>query len=237
MRVRVLPVCHAGRPFGVVAFSDLPNPIGRIARTDRDLPRGLPFGQQPEELVPTALVRFFRGPLAALELIHRQMRFQATVSWHASYYNTHTEIGITGRQYNDSTTVCCDAVLLVLTRNALASDWVHMEVNAAISLKHQYRIKGLIFVKAGTVEPIKLPPLWGVFNACDASKDYDLSLDQTLKSMGLDPVVDSAPSSNDRTYNFNCYSCGALNTYQGLGIVMCVECGDEIITPIPGILP
>ena len=35
----------------------------------------------------------------------------------------------------------CEWFVLVLTRNALASDWVRMEVDAAIRLKHKKQIR------------------------------------------------------------------------------------------------
>src|SRR5271166_6556293 len=46
----------------------------------------------------------------------------------------------------------CEWVVLVLTDAALASPWVTQEINAAIRLKHQGRLRDLIFVRAGPVQ-------------------------------------------------------------------------------------
>jgi TIR domain-containing protein len=65
----------------------------------------------------------------------------------------------------------CEWFLLVLTPNALVSDWVRMEVDAAIWLKHQKRIKELIFIKAADIDFRGLPVLWCVFNIFDVTHD------------------------------------------------------------------
>src|SRR5260221_206693 len=46
MRRRVPGIVHAGRPFRVVAFCELPDPVGRITGNGRDLHGGVPFGGQ-----------------------------------------------------------------------------------------------------------------------------------------------------------------------------------------------
>src|SRR5258706_12565113 len=84
MRVGVLPIGHPGWPLRVIAFGNLANPVGRIAGAHGNRARRLAFGKQPQDLVPATLVRFFGCPVAPLELVDRQMRFQANVSWHAS---------------------------------------------------------------------------------------------------------------------------------------------------------
>jgi TIR domain len=90
----------------------------------------------------------------------------------------------------------CEWFLLVLTPNALSSDWVRMEVDAAIRLKHQKRIKELIFIKAADVDHTDFPALWGVFNVFDATADYATALAKTVKEVGLSPITkDSAPTS------------------------------------------
>jgi hypothetical protein len=77
------PIDHTGWPLGVVALGDLANPVARVAGARGDLPRQLPVRQKPENLSPTALVRFPGCPVAQRELVHRQMRGQANASCHA----------------------------------------------------------------------------------------------------------------------------------------------------------
>jgi len=74
----------------------------------------------------------------------------------------------------------CEWFLLVLTQNALASDWVRMEVDAAIRLKHQKQVKDLILIKASDLDYAELPALWGVFNILDATVDYATALEKTM---------------------------------------------------------
>jgi uncharacterized protein YegL len=82
----------------------------------------------------------------------------------------------------------CEWLVLVLTRNALASKWVRQEVNAANGLQHRGQIRDLIFIKAGPVEHRELPALWSVYNIFDATADYATACNHTLKSVGLSPV-------------------------------------------------
>lgn len=84
----------------------------------------------------------------------------------------------------------CRWFLLVLTRNALASEWVRQEVYAANRLKNQGNIVDLIFIKAADVSYPDLPPTWGIFNILDAISDYNGALERVLKAVGLP----SAPS-------------------------------------------
>lgn len=79
----------------------------------------------------------------------------------------------------------CEWFLLVLTQNALTSDWVKMEVSAAIGMKNRARIRDLIFVKAAYIDYNSLPPLWSIFHIFEG--DYDTTLAKTLKAVGLFP--------------------------------------------------
>lgn len=83
----------------------------------------------------------------------------------------------------------CEWFLLVLTRNALASEWVRQEVYAANRLKNQGKIKQMVFIKAGEVEHSELPPMWGVFNVFDAISDYEDAVARTLKEVGISVAV------------------------------------------------
>jgi hypothetical protein len=60
-------------------------------------------------------------------------------------------------------------VVVVLTKDALASPWVEQEVNAAIRLRHDARIKDILPIQAGPVDYRAIPPLWGVYNIFDAT--------------------------------------------------------------------
>ncbi len=88
----------------------------------------------------------------------------------------------------------CEWFLLVLTPNALSSDWVGMEVDAAIRLKHQKRVQELIFVKAAAFNQSELPALWGVFNIFDATRDYASAFGKVVKCVDLSPADAIAPT-------------------------------------------
>jgi toxoflavin biosynthesis protein ToxD len=81
----------------------------------------------------------------------------------------------------------CEWFVLVLTREALASPWVRQEVDAANRLKNQGQVRDLIFVQAGLLEHREIPPLWGVFNIFDATRDYGLARDLVTRAVGLLP--------------------------------------------------
>jgi len=54
--------------------------IARIARALGDVRCGVSRGQEPQDLPSRPLVRFFGRPVAPLELVYRQMRFQPEAS-------------------------------------------------------------------------------------------------------------------------------------------------------------
>jgi virginiamycin B lyase len=88
------------------------------------------------------------------------------------------------KRINDALSAC-DWVVIVLTPDALTSTWVEQEVNAAIRLKHQGRIRDVIPIQAGPVDHRTLPPLWGVFNIFDATRDYRGAVSSLLRAIGL----------------------------------------------------
>jgi tetratricopeptide (TPR) repeat protein len=83
----------------------------------------------------------------------------------------------------------CDWVVVVLTQDALNSPWVEQEVNAAIRLKHQGQIRDVLPIRAGLVDLKTLPPLWGVFNVFDATRDYAGACTEVLRTLGLPAAV------------------------------------------------
>ena len=80
MRVRRRLVDHAGGTLLVVAAGKLANPIPGIPRGLGDLGGGLAPRELPQDLPPTALVRFLGCPVAPLELVYLQMRCEANAS-------------------------------------------------------------------------------------------------------------------------------------------------------------
>jgi|GEM_PF-2065421 tetratricopeptide (TPR) repeat protein len=92
------------------------------------------------------------------------------------------------QQHIDEALAGCEWLLLVLTRNALSSEWVRQEVYAANRLKNQGQINELIFIKAEEVDHHQLPPMWGVYNIFDATQDYSMALKRVLKEVGLLPA-------------------------------------------------
>jgi TIR domain len=79
----------------------------------------------------------------------------------------------------------CEWFVLVLTQNALDSQWVRQEVDAANRLKNQGQIHDLIFIRADAVKHTEVPSLWGVYNILDGVTDYAMALIRTLKAVGL----------------------------------------------------
>ena len=75
--------------------------------------------------------------------------------------------------------------MLVLTKDALASPWVEQEIDAANRLKHQGRIKDILPIQVGPVDQRDIPPLWGVYNIFDATRDYAAALAGVLRALGI----------------------------------------------------
>lgn len=88
--------------------------------------------------------------------------------------------------------LACQWVVLVLTTDALASPWVEQEIHAALALKNQRRIQNILPIQAGAVDYRAIPPLWGVYNIFDASRDYAAGRDGLLRALGL-PVPSASP--------------------------------------------
>jgi hypothetical protein len=55
------------------------------------------------------------------------------------------------------------------------------EVNAANRLKHQGRIRELMFIQAGPVDQREVPPLWGVYTIFDATTNFASALEQVKR--------------------------------------------------------
>jgi len=93
--------------------------------------------------------------------------------------------GLTGRQW----------LVLVMTPDALRSQWVQAEVNAALLQVRQGRMLGVIPLVAQPCNDADIPPLWSILNRYDASREYEnargrlfISLDlTTAKRKGITP--------------------------------------------------
>lgn len=86
----------------------------------------------------------------------------------------------------DAALTNCEWFVLVLTKSALTSTWVQQEVHAANRLKHQKRIRDLIFVKAASVDDDELPAMWGVYNIFDATLHYRSAVVNVLRAIGIE---------------------------------------------------
>jgi hypothetical protein len=88
----------------------------------------------------------------------------------------------------------CEWLVLVLTPAALASPWVRTEVDAAIRLMMQGRMRGIIQLLAQPVAQERIPPTWGTYAHFDAIRDYAAALNLTLHELGLRSVSTTIPS-------------------------------------------
>src|SRR5258706_6233318 len=75
-------IVHARRAVGVVALGELPDPVRRIAGDRGHRNAGVALTEQPEDLSPAAIVRFFGRPIAALQFVAAQVSLEMNVSSH-----------------------------------------------------------------------------------------------------------------------------------------------------------
>lgn len=85
-----------------------------------------------------------------------------------------------------------DVLALVLTPAALASQWVPLEVNAAIVRSRQGFMRPPIIVTASSVPLESIPPLWAPFNRIDATTNYSAALPLVFRALGVPPATPSA---------------------------------------------
>jgi formylglycine-generating enzyme required for sulfatase activity len=85
-----------------------------------------------------------------------------------------------------------DWLVVVLTPAALRSQPVNMEVNAAINLVWQRRMRGVIPTVAQACEPTEIPPTWATLQRYDATRDYHTALAGLLQALGLSASSASA---------------------------------------------
>jgi formylglycine-generating enzyme required for sulfatase activity len=76
-------------------------------------------------------------------------------------------------------------LVLVLTPAALASSYVRSEVDAALHLVHQGRMRDVIPILAAPTLPNTIPPLWGVLQRYDATRDDQAAVTGVCHALGL----------------------------------------------------
>jgi toxoflavin biosynthesis protein ToxD len=91
--------------------------------------------------------------------------------------------GLTGRQW----------LVLVMTPDALRSQWVQAEVNAALLQVRQGRMLGVIPLVAQSCNEADIPPLWATLQYYDAIRGYDTVRGGLLSALGLTPGRSAPP--------------------------------------------
>ena len=79
----------------------------------------------------------------------------------------------------------CDWMVAVLTPASLKSKWVIMEVNAAMNMKADGFLKGVVPIVAEPFQTAELPPIWRTLQRYDATKDYDRAFAGLCKALGI----------------------------------------------------
>lgn len=83
----------------------------------------------------------------------------------------------------------CDWMVAVLTPASLKSKWVIMEVNAAMNMKADGFLKGVVPIVAEPFQLADLPPIWRTLQRYDATKDYDRAFAGLCKALGLKSLI------------------------------------------------
>lgn len=84
----------------------------------------------------------------------------------------------------------CEWMVLVLTPNAIASQYVRDEVYAALHRVKQGFMRDVIPILAMSCPVGDIPPTWDVLHRLDATNDYESALNGVITALGL-PVRDS----------------------------------------------
>lgn len=83
----------------------------------------------------------------------------------------------------------CDWLVLVLTPNALASQYVKDEVYAALHRVKQGYMRDVIPMLAAPCAPGTIPAQWDLLHRYDATQDYAAALAGVLRAVGLPPLA------------------------------------------------
>ncbi len=90
-----------------------------------------------------------------------------------------------------------DWLILVQTPDAVRSEYVKLEVSAALTRVMSGLMQGVIPIIAKPCDPRDVPPLWQPLLYYDATQDYPGALNQLVHALGLDkaPPVTAAAAS------------------------------------------
>lgn len=89
----------------------------------------------------------------------------------------------------------CQWLVLVLTPNAITSEYVKQEVYAALLRVNQGFMRAVIPMLAAPCSPGTIPPQWDALQRYDATQDYAGALSGLMRAMGLS-LASQAPSSS-----------------------------------------
>jgi hypothetical protein len=87
----------------------------------------------------------------------------------------------------------CQWLILVLTPNTVSSKWVKLEVNAAIHLRQQGFMNGVVPVLAAPIEPRTIPPLWANLHRYDGLTNYPSEIGRLIRALGLSSAPPEPP--------------------------------------------
>lgn len=130
----------------------------------------------------------------------------------------------------DKALVQCDWLLLVLSPNAIASDYVPEETYTALHRVKQGYMKGVIPVLVASCIPGSIPPQWDVLQRYDASQDYAAALAGVVGGVGLIPLGRTVPKAGYETANY-------FRRLADLGFTAHSKYGIEYILPPMCIVP
>jgi hypothetical protein len=88
----------------------------------------------------------------------------------------------------DKALAACDWMVLVLSPNAIASDYVSQETYTALHRVQQGYMKAVIPVLVAPCAPDSIPPQWDVLQRYDATQNYPAALAGVLRAVGLAPA-------------------------------------------------
>ena len=80
----------------------------------------------------------------------------------------------------------CEWLIVVLTPEALASEFVPWEVNIGVAMAVQKEIKGVIPFMVHPCDPKTIPRAWITLHRYDATSDYKSALAGLLRALGLE---------------------------------------------------
>jgi predicted ATPase len=89
-----------------------------------------------------------------------------------------------------------DWLVLVLSPDAVRSEWVHAEVNAALHRVRQKLMRGVIPVVARACAEADIPPLWATLHRYEANLNYEEALHGLCRALSL-PGVPTDTASGD----------------------------------------